>query len=507
VTTYAGQTGTGGYVNNPVNSAARFNAPRGIAVDSSGNVYVADAGNLVVRKILASGGVSTLAGDPTTPFLSGFNDGPGAGALFSDLFVSGPFGGPCGVAVDSSGNVFVTDQGNPVTFRGHTLRKITPAGNVTTLAGTVGTPGSADGAGVNAGFNFPAGVAVDSSGKLYVADTVNHLIRSQCCCECVEKIFVSYNNGTIRKFDTAGTPTTFATGLSAPKGLAISAGSLYVANTGANTILKFPASGGSATVFSSAGLNGPYGLAFDSTGDLYAANYTNSTIQRLNGSSGSAVPPFPVTSANMNGPVGLAFDAAGNIYAASLVNNTIQKFTSSGTFISDFVPNTGGLSAPEGMAIRAGVLYVANYITSVITMFDVSNGNNLGNYATAADGLLNPVGIAFNGAGHLYVANAGNQNILKFTAAHVGTLFSNIFNQSPDFIAVYCEPVVPTVTLSLYPGLTIHGSVGCQYRIETSTDLINWTPLTTFILPTSPYLYLDTTPATGNRFYRVVLVP
>ncbi|MDZ4286462.1 MAG: Calx-beta domain-containing protein [Prosthecobacter sp.] len=449
VMTYAGLAMTPDYINGS-NAAARFNTPRGITVDSAGNVYVAD--NLVVRKLLAGGGgVITLAGDPLIAGLYGCTDGLPGTARFSPLFPFSPFGGTCGLAVDSVGNVYVSDQGNsiPGYGGGNTIRKITPAGFVTTLAGVEDTPGFADGTGTGAKFNHPAGLAIDSTGRLYVADAENNRIRIQCSePDCVDSIFVSYNNGTLRKFDTSGTPTTFATGLSTPKGLAIKASFLYVANSGANAILQYPTSGGASTTFSSAGLSGPYGLTFDSAGDLYAANYTNSTIQRLDGATGVAVPPFPVTSPNMNGAFGIAIDAAGNIYAASHNNNTIQKFTAAGVFVSDFVPTTGGLSAPRGVAIRAGVLYVANYITSVVTMFDLATGTNMGDYATSADGLLNPVGIAFNDAGNLYVANAGNQNIMKFTAPHVGTLFSNIFNQSPDFIAIVCEPVVPLKALS-----------------------------------------------------------
>lgn len=183
VITHAGLTGTGGYVNG-TNVAARFNTPKGIAVDGAGNVYVADSGNLVVRKIAAGGGVTTLAGDPAVPFLAGFNDGPGAGVLFSALFVISPYGGPCGVAVDGAGNVYVTDQGAPVPpINGHTIRKITPGGSVTTLAGAVGISGAANGIGIAARFNHPAGIAVDSLGRLYVADAVNHTIRSQFCCK------------------------------------------------------------------------------------------------------------------------------------------------------------------------------------------------------------------------------------------------------------------------------------------------------------------------------------
>ena len=136
-----------------------------------------------VRKIAFNGGVSTLAGQLFTP---GFNDCQGSGALFSILQAMNPFGGPCGVAVDSLGNVYVTDQGN------HTIRKITPGDNlnnsVTTLAGSVGLPGSADGTGMAAGFSYPTGVAV-GAGRLYVADTLNHTIRAQC--ECVSATWPS----------------------------------------------------------------------------------------------------------------------------------------------------------------------------------------------------------------------------------------------------------------------------------------------------------------------------
>jgi DNA-binding beta-propeller fold protein YncE len=169
VTTLAGAAGIPGATDDLTNNLnARFNSPRGIAVDAEGSIYVADTGNYTVRKMFPAGGVVTLAGSVA---IAGFNDGLRSDALFSGLSARSPFGGPCGIAVDNSGNLYVTDQGN------HTLRRVTPGGNVTTLSGLVLTPGSDDGTGSDARFRFPAGVAVDADGNLYVADTANHTIR------------------------------------------------------------------------------------------------------------------------------------------------------------------------------------------------------------------------------------------------------------------------------------------------------------------------------------------
>ena len=130
-----------------------------MAVDSAGNVYVADTYNHTIRKITPAGVVSTLAGLAGS---CGSADGTGANARFYY---------PYGVAVDSAGNVYVADTDN------HTIRKITPGGVVSTLAGLAGSSGSADGTGANARFHYPSGVAVDSAGNVYVADTDNHTIR------------------------------------------------------------------------------------------------------------------------------------------------------------------------------------------------------------------------------------------------------------------------------------------------------------------------------------------
>ena len=157
-TTLAGLGGGEGF-DDGTGSAARFRYPQGVATDSSGNVYVADTFNNTIRKITPAGAVTTLAGLGGT---YGSTDGMGSAARFYR---------PFGVATDSSGNVYVADSGND------TIRKITPAGAVTTLAGLARSWGSADGTGSAARFNYPIAVATDSSGYVYVADTDNHTIR------------------------------------------------------------------------------------------------------------------------------------------------------------------------------------------------------------------------------------------------------------------------------------------------------------------------------------------
>jgi sugar lactone lactonase YvrE len=158
VTTLAGLAGSPGSADG-TGSGAQFNRPDYLAVDGAGNLYVSDSDNFTIRKITPAGVVSTLAGNAGN---SGSTDGAGSAARFYH---------PNGVAVDEAGNIFVVDTSN------FTIRRITPAGAVTTLAGTPGVAGPADGVGSGIRFNFPYGLAADSAGNLYVADTLNNAIR------------------------------------------------------------------------------------------------------------------------------------------------------------------------------------------------------------------------------------------------------------------------------------------------------------------------------------------
>jgi sugar lactone lactonase YvrE len=158
VTTFAGLAGSTGSANG-TGSAARFNGPNAVAIDSVDNVFVADTNNSTIRKITPARVVSTFAGLAGS---TGGTNGAGSTARFNF---------PGGLAMDSANNVYVADTANS------TIRKITPARVVTTLGGFALSPGTSDGTGINARFNSPRGIAVDNTGKIYIGDSGNHTIR------------------------------------------------------------------------------------------------------------------------------------------------------------------------------------------------------------------------------------------------------------------------------------------------------------------------------------------
>ncbi len=278
-----------GYINaQGVN--AEFDIPEGVAADKSGNVYVADSANQVIRKINSNGNVTTLAGGGCTGCNnSGYVNAQGVNAEFFN---------PWGVAVDGSGNVYVGDNYNSL------VRKIDPSGNVSTLAGG-GCVGCTNGGyvnaqGVNAEFYNTYGLAVDNSGNVYVAD----------------------GNNLIRKIDPSGNVSTLAGGGCAG---CINAG--YADGQGSN-----------------AEFNLPTGVAIDGSGNVYVVDSNNSLIRKIDpsgnvttvaggGCSGCTNAGYSNgqgTNAEFGWPCGLAVDGAGNLYVADTYNSMIRKIDTNG---------------------------------------------------------------------------------------------------------------------------------------------------------------------------------
>ncbi len=388
VTTLAGSGEYGSM--DGMGTAASFLNPTGVAVDAAGNVFVADSGNNKIRKVNPAGVVVTLAGHTN----SGANDGTGTGASFFD---------PTGVAVDAAGDVFVADSGN------NEIRKISPSGVVTTLAGHTSS-GANDGTGTGASFSSPTGVAVDAAGNVFVADSFNSKVREVSSAGVVTTLAGSGKYGLV---DGMGTAASFER----PAGVAVDAsGSIFVGDSAANEIRRVSATGvvktwaggviagsvdGSGVV---AAFNAPGDVAVDASGNVYVADCSNNTIRKVSPAgfvttlAGSASPGSANgtgTTASFNNPTGLAVDASGNIYVTDTNNNMIRKIDPAG------VVTTLAGSGSAGSADDTGTRASFNW----------------------------PTGPAVDAAGNVYVADQGNNKIRKVSPAGVVTTLAGSGSQ------------------------------------------------------------------------------
>lgn len=311
---------------------AGFNHPSGITIDVTGNIYVTDFGSGAIRKITPAAVVKTIANVPS----------------------------PSGIAIDNQGNLFVT------AFDENRIYKITPSGVKSIFAGT-GSAGSVDGSGTFASFSGPGGIVIDNAGNLYIADQVNNKIRKITPTGVVSTLAGSGNAG-------AANGLGLAANFNNPDGLiADKQGNIYVADTKNNLVRKITPAGlvstfaGSGTAASVDGLataasfNYPTGLAIDASDNLYVADYKNNLIRKITPAglvttlAGTGVPGNnngKPESASFYGPIEVEFDAVGNLIVNEFINNLIRRINLTGYTIDKTLP--AGLTFDPTTGIISG---------------------------------------------------------------------------------------------------------------------------------------------------------
>ena len=439
ITTVAGNGTYGFSGDGGAASAAQVSYPYGVAVDASGNLYIADSNNFRVRMVSASGTISTVAGNGTCCF-----SGDGGAAKSAEM------DSPTGVAVDAAGNLYIADR------YGERIRKVSAGGTIGTVAGNGGYSFAGDGhAATSAEFRYPQGVAVDASGNIYIADS---------------------GNARIREVNPSGIISTLVGGAIGDGGLGVfgllnqpsgvvrdNAGNTYVTDTNNNRIRKVSSNGAISTIAGTgvtgysgdggaaagAQLNNPQSLALDASGNLYVADAGNVRVRKIDGSGnittvagngtccGHTGDGGAATAAQIGTPYGLAVDASGNLYIGDVSNNIVRKVTSSGTITTvagngSFGYSGDGTAAtsaklygPYGIAVdAAGNLYIADRYNSRIRMVSstgtITTVAGSGTCCTLGDGgaatsawLEDPSGVAVDATGNLYIADTYNERVRK----------------------------------------------------------------------------------------------
>jgi sugar lactone lactonase YvrE len=438
ITTVAGN-GVAGYAGDggPAVSAV-LNHPSGVAIDGSGNVYIADTTNGCIRKVDSHGIITTVAGNGALGY-------SGDGGMASNAQLNRPRG----LAFNAHGDLYVADQYN------NRIREIDTTGTITTIAGTGTAQYSGDGGpATSARLNHPRGMALAGDGSLYIADTGNSRIRKV---DTSGVITTVAGNGA-QLFAGDGGPATSAE-VASPYGVAVDVrGNLYIADTNAGRIREVDSSGiittvagtdtrgysGDGGMATSAELADPAGVTFDASGNLYIADLANNRIRKIDShgtittvAGGDVGDNGTEQSALLDNPSGVAFDANGNLYVADYDNNRIRKIDAKGIITTVAGNGTLGYSGDGGLATSAGLYYpIRVTLDGSGNLYIADSGNNVirkvdrtgiittvvgtgaldyygdGGPATRAS-LFFPTGMAFDNDGNLYIADNGNSVIRK----------------------------------------------------------------------------------------------
>lgn len=548
ITTVAGNNALGnGYSGDggPATSA-QLSYPAGIAVDAVGNLIIADQFNGVIRMVNASTGkISTIAGDQTLAWTYSGDGGPAISAALAY---------PQSIAIDSAGNLFITDGGNNV------IRRVDiSTGVITTVAGdhALGGGYSGDsGPATSAQIAGAFGISVDAFDNLFIADA-NSVIRKVDMSTGIIAT-IAGDNSIAQSYAGDGGPATSA-GLFYPQAVSFDAGGNMIIMDSRNHVVRKVNGGG--TISTIAGNNalalGPYngdgypaeigrlqtprGLHYDAGGNLYIVDMANEVVRKVNGAgiistfagnnalgAGFSGDGAAATAAQLNDPRGVTADGAGNIYIADTQNCVIRKVTPGGTistFAGDGVLGAGyagdggaatsaQLNQPSSVAFDgAGNLYIADTINSVIRkvtpggiISTVAGDNTLGGGysgdggAATAAALYWPEGVTVDGVGNLYIADTMNHVVRKVT---VGGIISTVAGNHA-LAAGYTGDGGPATSAQLStPGSVVVDGAGNLYIADGNfvirkVDTLG--TITTFAGVTAPDYWGDYGPATSAHF-------
>lgn len=420
VNTLAGQAGISG-ANNGTGTAAQFDSPHGIACDAAGNIYVADRDNNIIRKITTAGVVTTFAGSG----LQGSTDGSGTTASFFE---------PWGIACDATGNLYVADTKN------YKIRKITSAGVVTTFAGD-GSSGVTDGTLTSAQFGFPTGIALDASGNVYVSEFMTHTIRKISGGNVVTLAGTSFLSGDVNGTGAAARfdhPHSLVCDASGNIYVTDSWNNKIKKITPAGAVTTFAGSGTPGNIngaASSAQFDLPMGITKDASGNFYIGDVNNYCIRKIASGSvttyagvagTSGLLNGPLAQANFNSPSCIAFFGPDKFYIGDEGNEVIRVISNSTSLNPLTLATTGGATTfcqgtsaqvtatPSGLTnyiFKDGSTTVATNNTGIFSLSGLASGTHsitcTASSGTASYSTSSPLVITIVGSGSATVSPAG----------------------------------------------------------------------------------------------------